>query len=159
MLPLRATREIVLPHAQAFDALGMDAALLTTLGLAAIAVQGLHTLRVDKEGHGREHLADDIDVSRTVGWFTIMYPLELRLTNDPPTCLHRTQAMLEAFPPSAGFSYFRQHHTTHVASAFLLNYLGEGHTWDHAMTQQQKHKQQEEHQQELLVVRITHMNL
>jgi len=67
--------------------------------------------------------------------------------------------MLEAFPPSAGFSYFRQHHTTHVASAFLLNYLGEGHTWDHAMTQQQKHEQQQEHQRELLVVRITHMNL
>ncbi|MEU8241046.1 amino acid adenylation domain-containing protein [Actinoplanes missouriensis] len=29
------------------------------------------------EGHGREHLADDVDLSRTVGWFTSAYPVHL----------------------------------------------------------------------------------
>ncbi|EUA30889.1 condensation domain protein [Mycobacterium xenopi 3993] len=33
---------------------------------------------IDVEGHGRhEELAPDIDLSRTVGWFTIKYPVAL----------------------------------------------------------------------------------
>jgi amino acid adenylation domain-containing protein/non-ribosomal peptide synthase protein (TIGR01720 family) len=32
---------------------------------------------VDVEGHGRDHLADDLDVSRTVGWFTSLFPVRL----------------------------------------------------------------------------------
>jgi non-ribosomal peptide synthase protein (TIGR01720 family) len=30
-------------------------------------------------GHGREALFDDVDVSRTLGWFQILYPVRLRL--------------------------------------------------------------------------------
>jgi len=30
---------------------------------------------LDMEGHGREELFDDVDVSRTVGWFTSLFPL------------------------------------------------------------------------------------
>jgi hypothetical protein len=29
------------------------------------------------EGHGREDLFPDVDVSRTVGWFTSLYPVVL----------------------------------------------------------------------------------
>jgi non-ribosomal peptide synthase protein (TIGR01720 family) len=29
------------------------------------------------EGHGREELFDDVDLSRTVGWFTTLYPVTL----------------------------------------------------------------------------------
>jgi amino acid adenylation domain-containing protein/non-ribosomal peptide synthase protein (TIGR01720 family) len=36
-------------------------------------------LRVNLEGHGREHLFDDVDVSRTVGWFTTQFPVTLEL--------------------------------------------------------------------------------
>ncbi|MEV0911041.1 amino acid adenylation domain-containing protein [Streptomyces hokutonensis] len=32
---------------------------------------------VELEGHGREHIADDIDLSRTVGWFTTVFPVRL----------------------------------------------------------------------------------
>ena len=34
---------------------------------------------VDLEGHGREDILEDIDVGRTVGWFTSMYPVMLTL--------------------------------------------------------------------------------
>jgi non-ribosomal peptide synthase protein (TIGR01720 family) len=34
---------------------------------------------VDLEGHGREEIDARVDVSRTVGWFTSMYPVELKL--------------------------------------------------------------------------------
>jgi non-ribosomal peptide synthase protein (TIGR01720 family) len=40
---------------------------------------------VDVEGHGREPLASDVDLSRTVGWFTSVYPVRL----DPGTQLAR----------------------------------------------------------------------
>ncbi|MGZ3459182.1 MAG: condensation domain-containing protein, partial [Archangium sp.] len=36
-------------------------------------------LRVELEGHGREDLFDDVDLSRTVGWFTSTYPVDLQV--------------------------------------------------------------------------------
>jgi amino acid adenylation domain-containing protein/non-ribosomal peptide synthase protein (TIGR01720 family) len=55
--------------------------------LAALA-NALETLRpgpwlIDVEGHGREELFDDVDLSRTVGWFTTVYPLLLEAGADP----------------------------------------------------------------------------
>jgi amino acid adenylation domain-containing protein/non-ribosomal peptide synthase protein (TIGR01720 family) len=35
------------------------------------------------EGHGREPLFNDVDLSRTVGWFTSIFPVLLRLPDDP----------------------------------------------------------------------------
>lgn len=29
---------------------------------------------IEIEGHGREELNDEIDVSRTIGWFTSLFP-------------------------------------------------------------------------------------
>ena len=34
---------------------------------------------VDLEGHGREELFEDVDLSRTVGWFTSLFPVRLEL--------------------------------------------------------------------------------
>jgi amino acid adenylation domain-containing protein/non-ribosomal peptide synthase protein (TIGR01720 family) len=55
--------------------------------LAALA-NALEALRpgpwlVDVEGHGREELFDDVDLSRTVGWFTTIYPFLLETGADP----------------------------------------------------------------------------
>jgi non-ribosomal peptide synthase protein (TIGR01720 family) len=36
-----------------------------------------HAVLVDVEGHGREERNRDVDLSRTVGWFTSMYPVRL----------------------------------------------------------------------------------
>jgi amino acid adenylation domain-containing protein/non-ribosomal peptide synthase protein (TIGR01720 family) len=38
-----------------------------------------HSLLVDLEGHGREAITNDIDLSRTVGWFTTIFPVLLSL--------------------------------------------------------------------------------
>jgi non-ribosomal peptide synthase protein (TIGR01720 family) len=38
-------------------------------------------LLVDVEGHGREPIFPDIDLSRTVGWFTTIYPVVIDLAN------------------------------------------------------------------------------
>ena len=34
---------------------------------------------IDLEGHGREDIGGDLDLSRTVGWFTTLFPLRLEL--------------------------------------------------------------------------------
>ncbi|HEU4329131.1 MAG TPA: condensation domain-containing protein, partial [Roseiflexaceae bacterium] len=45
---------------------------------------GSRSLRVALEGHGREEvLAPELDVTRTVGWFTSVYPLLLTLPAEP----------------------------------------------------------------------------
>ncbi len=37
---------------------------------------------VSIEGHGREELFENIDISQTVGWFTTIYPVRMILSND-----------------------------------------------------------------------------
>ena len=42
---------------------------------------GKSTLLLMLEGHGREALFEDVDLSRTVGWFTSIFPVRLDLKN------------------------------------------------------------------------------
>jgi amino acid adenylation domain-containing protein/non-ribosomal peptide synthase protein (TIGR01720 family) len=41
---------------------------------------GKSTLLVDLEGHGREPIGEEVDLSRSIGWFTTMFPVHLTLT-------------------------------------------------------------------------------
>ncbi|WP_414517101.1 amino acid adenylation domain-containing protein [Nostoc sp. PCC 9305] len=54
--------------------------LLTALALAFRQWTGENTLLVELEGHGREALFNDVDVSRTIGWFTTHFPVLLDLS-------------------------------------------------------------------------------
>ena len=40
---------------------------------------GRQRVLVDLEGHGREEIFPGVDLSRTVGWFTTMFPVALDL--------------------------------------------------------------------------------
>ncbi len=53
--------------------------LLAALALALRRWTGGDRWLVDLEGHGREGLFADLDLSRTVGWFTTLYPVLLDL--------------------------------------------------------------------------------
>ena len=53
--------------------------LLAALALAFAAWTGERTLLVDLEGHGREEIFPGVDLSRTVGWFTTLFPVALAL--------------------------------------------------------------------------------
>ncbi|MBP0011694.1 MAG: amino acid adenylation domain-containing protein [Roseofilum sp. SBFL] len=52
--------------------------LLTALVQTFRNWSGQSTLFLDLEGHGREELFADIDLSRTVGWFTSIFPIMLQ---------------------------------------------------------------------------------
>jgi bacitracin synthase 3 len=53
--------------------------LLTALGITIQKVFSHDIVAIDLEGHGREALFDEVDINRTVGWFTVVYPLVLNL--------------------------------------------------------------------------------
>ncbi len=55
--------------------------LLTALVLAIGDWTGSYDLSLSLEGHGREDVIKDIDLSRTIGWFTSIFPVHLRLEN------------------------------------------------------------------------------
>jgi amino acid adenylation domain-containing protein/non-ribosomal peptide synthase protein (TIGR01720 family) len=51
--------------------------LLTALAQTFANWTGEKSLLIDLEGHGRETLFTDVDLSRTVGWFTSVFPVYL----------------------------------------------------------------------------------
>jgi non-ribosomal peptide synthase protein (TIGR01720 family) len=53
--------------------------LLTALALAFARCTSHPALLVDLEGHGREPLEETVDLTRTVGWLTTVYPVRLEL--------------------------------------------------------------------------------
>jgi amino acid adenylation domain-containing protein/non-ribosomal peptide synthase protein (TIGR01720 family) len=81
-LPVSCTRELLSEVVAAFGA-DINDILLAGLALAIAHWRELlgkgrgSAVLLDVEGHGREPFVDGIDVSRTVGWFTSMYPLRL----------------------------------------------------------------------------------
>ena len=73
----------------------IDALLLAALTRTLCQWSGQAGLRVNLEGHGREALAGELDLSRTVGWFTSLYPLQLVQQADPQQQLQSVQQQLE----------------------------------------------------------------
>ncbi|MGQ3377851.1 amino acid adenylation domain-containing protein [Priestia endophytica] len=51
--------------------------LLTALGQAIVDHTNQQTVSIHLEGHGREEMIEGMDLSRTVGWFTSIYPVHL----------------------------------------------------------------------------------
>lgn len=54
--------------------------LLTALGFTIQSSFGISDTIIKMEGHGRENVVDDIDIGRTVGWFTSVFPFLLQVT-------------------------------------------------------------------------------
>ncbi|MGW5658706.1 non-ribosomal peptide synthase/polyketide synthase [Streptomyces sp. NPDC003758] len=109
--------------------------LLSALGRTLVRWCGRETVLIGMEGHGREELFPDVDLSRTVGWFTAEFPLALRV--DPDAGWHHTlrsvkeqlravplhglsHGALRHLPPGSGLA-------DHPAPQVGFNYHGQ---WD-----------------------------
>ncbi|WP_442937952.1 amino acid adenylation domain-containing protein [Nostoc sp.] len=53
--------------------------LLTALALVLSRWTNSKSVLFNLEGHGREDIIDDVDLSRTIGWFTTIFPVLLEL--------------------------------------------------------------------------------
>ncbi|MFI5977266.1 condensation domain-containing protein, partial [Streptomyces sp. NPDC051452] len=93
------------------------------------------------EGHGREELFDDVDLSRTVGWFTTIYPVALDVPEGPwEAALKAVRKTLRKLP-GRGLGYGALRYLSEPGSAahtdlaaaphprISFNYLGQ---WDGA---------------------------
>jgi non-ribosomal peptide synthase protein (TIGR01720 family) len=74
--------------------------LLTALAQALQGWSGRERHVIALEGHGREELFDDLDVSRTVGWFTSVFPVVLELggLSEPGAALKGIKEQLRQIP-------------------------------------------------------------
>jgi amino acid adenylation domain-containing protein/non-ribosomal peptide synthase protein (TIGR01720 family) len=76
--------------------------LLTALGRVCGEWSGSEAVLVDLEGHGREDIFAEVDISRTVGWFTAMYPVLLEVGEagqwEPGAALSGTKEQLRGVP-------------------------------------------------------------
>ncbi|WP_199336379.1 non-ribosomal peptide synthetase [Nostoc sp. FACHB-110] len=80
--------------------------LLTALVLVLSKWSGNNSLLLDLEGHGREDIFEDVDLSRTIGWFTTIFPvlLTLKATDDLGYSLKSIKEQLRAIP-NRGIGY------------------------------------------------------
>ncbi|MGC4098050.1 MAG: amino acid adenylation domain-containing protein [Nitrospira sp.] len=74
--------------------------LLTALTQTLGRWTGFDRMTVDLEGHGREDLFPELDVSRTVGWFTSVFPVTLELPGgeSPGEALKTVKERLRRIP-------------------------------------------------------------
>ncbi|MER7895670.1 non-ribosomal peptide synthase/polyketide synthase [Streptomyces sp. NPDC096046] len=107
--------------------------LLCALGRVLGRWTGQDRVVVALEGHGREDLFDDVDLSRTVGWFTTMFPVGLDVPRDAGlgTALKTVKENLRAVPRGGvGYGALRHLHPTAGPRLPALpqvgfNYLGQ----------------------------------
>jgi amino acid adenylation domain-containing protein/non-ribosomal peptide synthase protein (TIGR01720 family) len=110
--------------------IGINDLLLTALGYALRDIDGEDSHHVTLEGHGREDIDPALDVSRTVGWFTTMFPVRLDLKNDVGESIRSVGKQLQGIPKNGiGFGAFAVSADTPFGLADLppvsFNYLGQ----------------------------------
>jgi len=111
--------------------------LLTALAQTLTQWLRTETILIELEGHGREPLFEDVDLSRTVGWFTTIYPVVLELEADehPGEALKAIKEQLRKIPGNGiGYGLLRYLHQDPDISQELkalpqpevsFNYLGQ----------------------------------
>ncbi|MFG6107743.1 amino acid adenylation domain-containing protein [Leptothoe sp. EHU-05/26/07-4] len=111
--------------------------LLTALLLSFRAWAGVRSLHIDLEGHGREDLLEGVDLSRTVGWFTTVFPVQLSLgtITEPGEAIKVLKEQLRQIPQQ-GIGYgllrylcpdldLRQRLQQRPIAPISFNYLGQ----------------------------------
>ncbi|MGO4129736.1 amino acid adenylation domain-containing protein [Inquilinus sp. YAF38] len=133
-------------HRQRFDAVlterlvtagrawraGVEDLLLTALARVLCRHSGEDSALVALEGHGREELGG-LDLSRTVGWFTSLYPVRLTPAEDLEASLKAMKEQLRSVPQRGlGYGVLRHMGSDQVQAslssqpwpAVTFNYLG-----------------------------------
>lgn len=116
---------------------GVQQVMLAALIDAVGDWSGSRKVLVDLEGHGREDLFAGVDLSRTVGWFTSLYPMLFDLTDvvQPGDMLKSVKEQLAAVP-QRGLGYgvlkylspdaeIRRRLRNMPESEICFNYLGQ----------------------------------
>ncbi|MEO7330759.1 MAG: condensation domain-containing protein, partial [Minicystis sp.] len=116
--------------------------LLTAFAQTILDWTGGERVVLDLEGHGREELFEDVDLTRTVGWFTALFPVALRPgSGGPGERLMTVKEQLRAVPNRGiGYGLLRYLREDGIAAklrsrpspAVSFNYFGQ---FDQAMNE------------------------
>jgi non-ribosomal peptide synthase protein (TIGR01720 family) len=111
--------------------------LLSALVQVLAQWTGNATVVINLEGHGREELFSDVDLSQTVGWFTSLFPVLLQLPklDSPEKVIKSIKEQLRAIP-NRGIGYgilrylseepsIKQQLQTIPTPEISFNYLGQ----------------------------------
>lgn len=104
--------------------------LLTAVAAAIGAWSEVDSIRFDMEGHGREDLFNDIDVSRTVGWFTTISPVRVPVANSESliSTLKQVKELMRSRPRHGigfGLLHFSSIDKDLPMAQVSFNYLGQ----------------------------------
>jgi amino acid adenylation domain-containing protein/non-ribosomal peptide synthase protein (TIGR01720 family) len=108
--------------------------LLTALARTVCRWSGQGSTLIQLEGHGREDLFDDIDLTRSVGWFTSLFPVNLKPAADLGASIKSIKEQLRNVPDKGlGYGALRYLGTPEVRAELAalaqpritFNYLGQ----------------------------------
>lgn len=102
----------------------IDELLVAAVGRSLANWSQRGSVSIDLESHGRQENHRDYDLSRTVGWFTNIYPVTVNLSDSSPSAdLKAVKETLRAVP-GKGFSYSLRDRQLPKRDV-LFNYLGQ----------------------------------
>ena len=119
-----ATTQALLRQAPAAYHTQVNDLLLAGLVRALRRWGGMTQVRIDLEGHGRETGDTALDLSRTVGWFTSVYPVALTAEDDDAALITGIKEYLRAVP-GRGLGHGLLDAQGVARSSILFNYLGQ----------------------------------
>ncbi|AKA86164.1 non-ribosomal peptide synthetase [Pseudomonas synxantha] len=108
--------------------------LLTALARVVCRWSGQASALIQLEGHGREDLFDGVDLTRTVGWFTSLFPVNLTPAHALSDSIKTLKEQLRAVPDKGvGYGVLRYLASPSVVAALAalpqpritFNYLGQ----------------------------------
>ena len=110
--------------------------LLSALGLTIKEWTGSNKILINLEGHGREEIIENVDITRTVGWFTAQYPLvlDMKEAKELSSVAKNTKETLRRIP-NKGIGYgilkyitpqeYREGINFNLTPEISFNYLGQ----------------------------------
>ncbi|MGN1223893.1 MAG: condensation domain-containing protein, partial [Ruminococcus sp.] len=112
--------------------------LLAAVGIALKTVTGQSKVTIGLEGHGREEIHKRMDIDRTVGWFTCIYPVIVSCLEDVEDAIVETKEMLRKVP-NHGLGFGVLEDAVGVIDADLyFNYLGSFDEGDGSLAEEPK---------------------
>jgi amino acid adenylation domain-containing protein/non-ribosomal peptide synthase protein (TIGR01720 family) len=99
--------------------------LITAFSYALQEIIGQTVSHITMEGHGREEIDPSLDINRTVGWFTSMYPIRIELQNELGKSLKYVKETLRQVP-NKGIGYGAIFgYKNDALPGICFNYLGQ----------------------------------
>lgn len=124
----KRTKELLLESNRAYGT-GINDLLLTALGMAINKLTNNNTVAIELEGHGRIELDKPIDIDRTVGWFTNIYPVVVNVYDDVRKNIIETKEMLRKVPKQGiGYGLLKYGNKNELPETDIdvcFNYLGD----------------------------------